>query len=148
MAIPANIVIMWSGTINEIPNGWLLCDGSNGTPNLRNRFVCGTGSKYTLEETGGNKDAVLVSHTHTVTLNSIGNHSHVATSFRGNYGCAFSYGASRFCTDGDGSRNLPLLINASGGHSHSVTLTSSGESATNANLPPYYALAYIMFGGN
>lgn len=39
--IPAGIIVMWSGLIVNIPSGWLLCDGTNGTPDLRNLFIKG-----------------------------------------------------------------------------------------------------------
>jgi hypothetical protein len=56
---------MWSGSVVSIPAGWALCDGSNSTPDLRNRFVIGAGSTYSVGNTGGSKDATVVSHSHT-----------------------------------------------------------------------------------
>jgi hypothetical protein len=76
-AFVAGMIMMWSGTIATIPSGWLLCNGSSGTPDLRNRFVIGafsdtTGVAYTTitganTQTGGSKDAIVVSHTHSLT---------------------------------------------------------------------------------
>jgi len=57
-------IVLWSGAIVDIPDGWLICDGNNGTPDLRNRFVVGAGSDYAVDETGGN-----LTHTHTFTSN-------------------------------------------------------------------------------
>jgi hypothetical protein len=72
---PLGGIIMWSGAISAIPTGWSLCDGSNGTPDLRNRFVLGAtndGSDSTypgisVSQTGGTADAVVVSHNHGIT---------------------------------------------------------------------------------
>lgn len=55
-------IVLWSKTINLIPAGWQLCDGTNGTPDLRDRFVVGAGSTYAVDATGGS-----VNHSHTFT---------------------------------------------------------------------------------
>jgi hypothetical protein len=51
--IPAGGIIMWSGSIGAIPTGYYLCDGQNGTPDLRDRFVVGAGNTYAVGNTGG-----------------------------------------------------------------------------------------------
>ena len=76
-AIPIGCIILWSGTVSTIPSGWRLCDGTNGTPDLRDKFVIGArsdsgGSATTFvtgadTKSGGSKDAVAVDHTHTAT---------------------------------------------------------------------------------
>ena len=53
--VPKGGIIIWSGSVNDIPAGWVLCDGSNGTPDLRDRFVLGAGNNYTVGATGGKK---------------------------------------------------------------------------------------------
>jgi len=58
-AIPSGGIIIWSGAANAIPSGWYLCNGSNSTPDLRNRFVIGAGSTYSVAATGGSKDAIV-----------------------------------------------------------------------------------------
>ena len=58
-----NMIVMWSGDIGSIPQGWALCDGNSGTPDLRDRFVIGAGSTYNPGDTGG-----AVNHTHEFTL--------------------------------------------------------------------------------
>jgi len=137
------MILLWSGAIANIPNGWSLCDGTNGTPNLTDRFVVGAGNSYAVDATGGSADAVVVSHTHSFsgTTDGAGSHSHTVTTF----GSLFDRGVS-----GDGTN---LCINSTsrststvGDHTHSFsgTTASAGESGTNKNLPPYYALAYIM----
>lgn len=47
------MILLWSGDIVDIPTGWHLCDGSNGTPDLRDRFVPGAGGAYAPGDFGG-----------------------------------------------------------------------------------------------
>lgn len=61
-------ILLWSGAVVDIPSGWLLCDGTSGTPDLRDRFVIGAGSTYNPDDSGGG-----VNHTHTFTGDG---HSH------------------------------------------------------------------------
>ena len=85
--MPAGIIVMWNSSVATIPTGWQLCNGTNGTPDLRDRFVIGAGSSYAVAATGGSKDAVVVSHQHagTATVNFSGTtdaggvHNHTGT---------------------------------------------------------------------
>jgi len=70
--VPSGAIMLWSGSIASIPSGWLLCNGSSGTPDLRSRFVVGAGTTYAVAATGGSADATLVSHTHTATVTDPG----------------------------------------------------------------------------
>ena len=63
----SGMIILWSGSIVSIPVGWFLCNGSNGTPDLRNKFIVGAGSAYDPEDTGGG-----LNHAHGIDIN----HSH------------------------------------------------------------------------
>jgi len=137
------MIILWSGSTGSIPSGWALCNGSSGTPDLRNRFVVGAGSTYAVDATGGSADATLPSHTHTATSSSENAHSHTyrkpasagfASSSGGGVGSTTVINGA---TDGQATSTVAA-------HNHTITVNSSGTSATNANLPPYYALAYIM----
>jgi hypothetical protein len=134
--IPAGIISMWSGSIATIPTGWLICDGTSGTPDLRNRFIVGAGSTYAVAATGGSANATLVSHTHTVT-DPGHSHSSSATNFLGDW----PGGSQNLRNDvrSVGYNAVSIASNTTG-----ITIASAGSSATNANLPPYYALAYIM----
>lgn len=146
--LPAGVILLWSGAISAIPSGWVLCNGSNSTPDLRNRFVVGAGSTYAVGATGGSADAVVVSHSHTASSSSSSSvsdpgHSHTT---QGN-GAPNGGGAGQAYTSG--TNQPPHTINASTtgisvSTSTSTTVNSTGVSGTNANLPPYYALAYIM----
>jgi Phage Tail Collar Domain len=133
------MIMMWSGSIASIPSGWVLCNGSSGTPDLRDRFVVGAGSTYAVGATGGSANAIVVSHTHTGTtgaMNSNATHSHTydGTNVPGGSGVASRQGVI----------NTKTTSTANIDHTHSFTTDATGSSATNANLPPYYALAYIM----
>jgi hypothetical protein len=55
VAFPRGMILMWSGSVTEIPRGWALCDGTNGTPDLRGKFVLGAnaGTGQALGSSGG-----------------------------------------------------------------------------------------------
>lgn len=68
-SVPQGTILPWYGKLDEIPDGFYLCDGKNGTPDLRNRFLVGAGDTYKLRDIGG-EDQV------TLTGTQIGNHYH------------------------------------------------------------------------
>jgi hypothetical protein len=131
-AFKAGMIVMWSGSIATIPTGWVLCDGSNSTPDLRDRFIVGAGTTYAVAATGGSKDAVVVSHTHTV---SDPGHAHNIRNAVTNFGST----AGSISLTGSGGGMLATVAASTG-----ITIADAGVSGTNANLPPYYALAFIM----
>jgi hypothetical protein len=146
--IPTGLISLWSGSVASIPSGWFLCDGSNGTPDLRNRFIVGAGSTYAVGATGGSADATLVSHTHTASSSSsVSDPGHKHESTIGTIGL-FGTGAVRNIGAYNGTfTSATDLVNSVGtgiSVSTSTSIGTTGSSATNANLPPYYALAYIM----
>lgn len=140
---PSGGIIMWSGTIATIPSGWVICDGTNNTPNLTDRFIMGAGSTYNPADTGGNADALIPAHSHTFsgTTSSNGQHTHTAgnTGYDGTVGAAFDIAASNGAA-------ATATTDSAGEHTHTFSGTTQtvGSDATNANLPPYYALAFIM----
>ena len=139
---PTGGIILWSGSTSSVPTGWALCNGANGTPDLRNRFVIGAGSSYAVNATGGSANAVAVSHSHTFSggaTSTAGNHRHAIKRSNSDTGFGGSVG-----TDAVGSNYV--YSEYAGNHSHTVsgTISSSGSSGTDKNLPPYYALCYIM----
>jgi hypothetical protein len=140
--IPTGGIIIWSGAANAIPSGWLLCNGSSGTPDLRNRFVVGAGSTYAVGATGGSADAIVVSHTHTATsVVTDSGHIHNMAMYVGS-GSGF---ASIQAPDGPApTYTSNFMQSATTGITVATTNASTGSSGTNANLPPYYALCYIM----
>jgi hypothetical protein len=146
--IPSGLISLWSGSVASIPSGWYLCNGSNGTPDLRDRFVVGAGSTYAVDATGGSKDAIAVAHTHTfsATTSTAGSHTHSIQ--RNPAGTGSGLLANSIRGDSALTNNDPFNTQAAGDHSHTLsgTTASTGSSGTNANLPPYYALAYIQKG--
>ena len=166
-SLPKGFIGMWSGSIATIPAGWALCNGANGTPDLSNRFVIGasvdvSGVSNTEvtgvnTKTGGSKDAVVVSHTHTQnahrhtgSTNSTGAHTHTNSTGL----ISVTESGSRIAVtgvSGSGWKVTNTSVSSAGAHTHTVsiadatpTINSTGSSGTNANLPPYYALAFIM----
>ncbi len=120
--VPSGIIVMWSGAVESIPSGWIICDGNHGTPDLRNNFVIGAGNNYTVGDAGGAAQVTL-------TVNQLPPHTH-----------DISCGAGNTNPYGSG---LPMT---SGGNAGAVTNTtqSTGSGSPISILPPYYALAYIM----
>lgn len=142
--IPSGVIVMWSGSQASIPTGWVLCNGSNSTPDLRNRFVIGAGGSYPVGDFGGNKDQAVVAHTHTASsvVNDTG-HTHSVTQ-EGGRNTAFAYqNGPNSPFRGEISTVLTTASNTTG-ITVSTTVNSTGSSGLNANLPPYYALCYIM----
>ena len=150
--IPTGGIIMWSGAVSAIPTGWVLCNGSNSTPDLRNRFVVGAGSTYAVNATGGTDSvslstANLPAHSHsfsgTGTTNTTGAHVHASGWYgpRGASGQAIIF-ASNDPNDGN------VNTGSAGDHSHTVSVSGTtgnqGSGSSHENRPPYYALAYIM----
>ena len=146
-AVPAGGIILWSGSTGSIPATWYLCDGTNGTPDLRNSFIVGAGSTYAVNATGGTADAIVVSHTHTAT-SAVADSGHTHTyngQVRNGNGSTvtnadFVSGSSNVITNGNSTNSAATGITVA------TTNANAGVSGTNANLPPYYALAYIMKG--
>ena len=159
---PSGVMKQFAGA--SAPTGWLLCNGSavsrttyaalfavvgstygagDGSttfnlPDTRNRVLIGAGTLYAIGATGGSKDAVVVSHTHTGTTDGVGNHSHV---MQDGYITNAATGGGFASGGGLGAGSS---TNPAGAHSHTFTTASSGVSGTNANLPPYLAVNMII----
>ena len=123
--VPTGLISIWSGASSSIPSGWTLCNGSNGTPDLRNRFVLGAGDTYAVDATGGNESVTLStsqmpSHTHgdgNYATSNTGNHSHGD----GNYGTN---------NTGNHSHNLSGNTNNTGAHTHGILYADSDSQNT------------------
>ncbi len=152
--VPTGGIIMWSGAADNIPSGYLLCnntpvsrttyadlfavistihgggDGSStfNVPNLQDRFVVGAGSGYAVAATGGSANATLPSHYH---------------NFPGDDQLTFGNGVAGWASAHDGNFGYDATSTNSGGGKLWRT-TAVGESAVNKNLPPYYALCFII----
>jgi len=139
--LPSGVILIWSGSTGSIPSGYVLCDGTNGTPDLRNSFVLGAGNSYTVGQTGGSADSIVVSHTHTATSNSVvtdPGHNHTLATTTGGLGGqdAPTRALAGSATTGTSTTGITVAT--------TTTNASTGTSGTNANMPPYYALAYIQ----
>jgi microcystin-dependent protein len=161
--IAAGIIAMWSGAVGAVPAGWALCDGTNGTPNLKNRFIVGAGDAYAVGATGG-ADSVTLSesqipgHTHVIsaTTASAGAHSHsvsdpghshstiqpVAGSTSASSGGFYGQGGS--ASTSTATTGISLGTAAAHTHNVSASAATTGGGLSHENRPPYYALAYIM----
>ena len=147
------MIMMFSGT--TAPSGWVLCDNSAAAqaanaPDLRDRFIVGAGSAYSVNDTGGAEtvtltEAQIPSHTHgagSYGTDNPGNHTHTyidqVNDGNGNY---------RWWKGGDNDcRGDNKQTEGNGGHTHSITGSSgpAGSGNSHENRPPYYALAFIM----
>ncbi len=172
-AFVQGMIIIWSGNTGDIPNGFKLCDGTFGTPNLTDRFVVGAGAAYSPGSAGGNNSQTLSvdqipSHDHSLSASgqtdSGGSHFHY--SFRsGNHGQlqnGSNMSSNNYPGSGSGRANLyeGYNINSSGsvanvgktsdhnGHQHNFSLSgNTGAKGGGQSIdirPKYYALCYIM----
>lgn len=152
--IPIGGIIMWSGAIAEIPTGWALCDGTNGTPNLLDRFIVGAGSGYAVAATGGSNSVTLgttniPSHSHGVSnFSNPGNHYHGPSIEAGLDNTGNGQPLRALYQDGPPFAGQVWDLGG-GGHIHTFDIDpafGNGGGGTDAheNRPPYYALAFIM----
>lgn len=115
--VPKGVIVMWSGAIAEVPSGWALCDGTKGTPNLKDRFIVGAGNTYNVAATGG--EAM-----HTLTIAEMPAHAH-------------PYMKGVYHSESDG-------LSGAFKSNQDDNTGSVGGGQPHENRPPYYALAYIM----
>ncbi len=154
--LPTGVILMWGGPAFSIPLGWQLCDGTNGTPDLRDRFIAGAGSTYSPGDTGGSNTVTLTSasmpiHTHalsgSLTTGSSGSHSHSASvtdpghlhASTGNGAPNGAGGGVAMTGESDGGYNttsattgISVSVSAVLDHTHSLTLSGNTQSAGGA----------------
>ena len=165
---PTGSLTMWAGAVASPPTGWLACNGANvsrstysalfavvgtsfgigdnattfGLPNLLNRFPVGAGDTYALAATGGSANAIVVSHTHTATSTSVvtdPGHNHTYTSSGGALNLPNGFGTGTSSGSFDSGSNVTSITVAT-----TTTNSTEGSSGTNANLPPYVAVGFII----
>lgn len=120
---------IYSGSPNNIPQGWYICDGQNDTPNLTDKFVIGASSTRPAGTTGGSFNTQNT----TLSVNQMPSHSHSITS----YTSTSNFTSKTLNSDDKSNRSYSNNTSSSGGnqaHNHSF-------------IPPYYALSYIMYKG-
>ncbi len=139
--VPAGMIMIWSGSVGSVPSGWVLCNGSNSTPDLRDKFVIGAGTSYAVAATGGSANAIVVSHTHTATSTVTDpGHTHNVLNTRGGN----PDGGAPYIAGATIAANSDPTSTATTGITVATSVSTTGSSGNNANLPPYYALCYIM----
>lgn len=169
--IPPGLIAMWSGV--SAPSGWSLCDGTNGTPDLRDRFIIGASASKPLASTGGDTATTTAGnhihsmtgaglHSHTgltgsssLTVAQMPAHSHTWTANSTAEDNNFTAG-SNFLREGSTSNLASFTQTTSStgsGDGHSHALSQDGEHAhalieagshIHTMTPPYYALAFII----
>jgi microcystin-dependent protein len=162
--IPKGGIIMWSGTVAEIPTGWALCDGQNGRPNLTDRFIVGAGASYAPKATGGSDQFSIAQSnlpllTHTITVTNSGAHQHPYTDDfwldqandqlpnNGYETLGGTYrGAEKSDLGNDRMYYRNKTIAASGVHNHTASSSTHGQATPVQidNRPRYFALAFII----
>lgn len=134
--VPTGTIVMWSGS--TVPVGWLLCDGTNNTPNLVSKFIMGAALPEVGNEGGSS------SHTHSagasVTVSPVGSHAHGVPEQW--YSNTASSGNGVTIVDRDATDVKGTQTQSAGGHTHNATSTVTVGAAS--NIPPYFALAFIM----
>jgi hypothetical protein len=171
--VPIGCILMWSGTLTTIPTYWQLCDGTNGTPNLKDRFIVGAGDGYNAGDTGGSVSKTLTTdhlpyHNHTTdqqNTTSAGAHSHnirfAKIDDRNFTGTGNPSGQQPGVVSDAGSYTTPYqsnythssypIIESAVSHNHTINASTSNYTGNNNAslniLPPFYALCYIMYKG-
>lgn len=130
--VPSGAILMWAGALAVVPSGWALCDGNNGTPDLRDRFILGAAIGEEPGATGGSHTKMLTTtelpgHTHTFTAASAGAHTHTGTT-----------GAQSV------SHTHNFTTGSAGSHTHTGTTGTTGSGQAFDIRPKYYKLAFIM----
>jgi microcystin-dependent protein len=120
VAIPSGLIAMWHGLIANIPSGWVICDGNNGTPNLLAKFVEGVATAATNPGATGGAASV------TLTLGQIPAHTHT-----------YSRTNKDHASVGSGDLQYGSTLS-------SVDSGSSGGGSAHENRPPFYDVAFIM----
>ncbi|MDJ0718878.1 MAG: hypothetical protein QNJ54_32400 [Prochloraceae cyanobacterium] len=151
-SLPSGTILMWSGEVANIPDGWALCNGQKDTPNLLDRFIVGAGNKYSLGSRGGQDNVKLninemPSHKHTGNTKNSGEHRH--NIYRGSNQLKYTWGGDKstktVSAGHDDDKAASFYAGSYGSnHSHSFETSLMGNNQAHENRPPYYALCFIM----
>lgn len=156
-AFVTGMIIMWSGAVNQIPTGWALCNGQNGTPDLRARFIVGAGPGGSPDYSPGQSGEADV-HTHAIaipntalTTNLAGSHNHAPPAEwfdRGALNGAAAAGLSWYnAIDRGGPSVSAVRTSTEGNHTHTVAVSIAAfnsSPSSGLNRPKWYALCFIM----
>lgn len=116
-SLPSGAILAWSGSVESIPPGFSLCNGKNGTPNLQGRFILGASEDYPIDSEGGEE-------THLLTIDEMPSHDHEIQ--RGSMAVSGNY------------------YSRASGNSENLNTELTGGDQPHNNMPPYYALCFIM----
>lgn len=142
--VPIGTIVMWSGAEGTIPTGWHICDGTNGTPDLRGRFVLGVGESSATGHTNHPLGSVGGEEKHTMTTDEIASHNHDISIGDVNDSSSkrFVYNQKASGTKYSGyALNDNLLTTVA---AKQIFTFSVGSAAPFNEMPPYYTLYYIM----
>ena len=133
---PVGGIVIWRGSVDSIPDGWKLCNGQNGTPDLRDRFIAGAGGEYAVGAKGGEK-------THALSMDEMPSHRH---EWVGDDALAgIEPGASEAIRVTTTRYDAESKLSSDPSWASHVYATSSvGGGGGHENRPPYYALCFIM----
>ncbi|CAF1266157.1 unnamed protein product [Adineta ricciae] len=160
--VPPGMIMLWSGSTATVPLGWAVCDGTQGTPDLRDRFVLGsgTGSTYAPTQTGGSSSQTptVTVHDTTLTVAQMPSHSHGGSTGIEDTGTIYYDINSNPCSASPLNTSPPRWINTksfnqcgSCQHQHSIPVDGGNQPHTHTAditsidvTPPFIALLYIM----
>ena len=138
---PSGMIIMWHGTIANIPSGWVVCDGNNSTPNLLTRFIEGVATAATNPgATGGATAKTTSGHTHSIPVRDIKAVGSSASKL-GHYTYAGYYSIAY-----DGmSCDRDFTNNPNSHYAGAESGTSGSKTASISDIrPKYYDVAFLM----
>ena len=143
MALPVGSIILWQNSIESLPDGWQICDGTNGTPDLREFFVYGASVDG---DVGSNQASASHNHARPANTSNDGGHQHSINVSVGNSSGSVdvrNVGTSGANAAGNGHGHSGIsgtTSGATGAHSHTV----GGNTGNETVLPPYMYLFYVM----
>ena len=141
-AVPIGTIIMWGRGVDTIPEGWHICDGTNGTPNLQDKFVIGAGSNHPAGSTGGSEDGKI---SFTITQDQMPKHRHKVVGEFGDLGDNANMRFMPTNENGTISKNAGGVDDGWTVNAYVQTAeTGKGDPVEIEYTPPYYALIYIM----
>jgi len=162
-SVPSGCILIWSGAVGSIPTGFVICDGTNGTPDLRDKFVIGAGLSYAVGATGGDTSTTLTQsnlpnvnfnatvtdpgHNHSVNFNDPGHFHSLPNLPSAVAGSALFTGGTPNSQSANQTGNAFTGITVSNNSAStgiSVSVASGGSGTAISTLSPYYALAFIM----
>jgi hypothetical protein len=135
--VPSGVICMWHGTLASIPAGWALCDGSSGTPDLREKFVVGTRHGVNPGTTGGAKNKTTAGHQHALPMGS--NSFPPAAPAYFNFAWSNVWGTGANITVYKTITPLPGMT-----ESAPAMLSNTGTDTIADIRPPFYEIAFIM----